>query len=89
MPKDETNQVERKTALKSLREAAELTQSQVAYWLNKDVSTIRRWESGNEPALTHQEWLKLCELFKINFYDLPKFLSAYTDNPSEHPQVTE
>lgn len=89
MPKEETNQVERKTALKTLREAADLTQSQVAHHLGKDVSTIRRWESGNEPSLTHQEWMKLCELLKVNFYDLPRFLSAYIDKPSEHQQVTE
>ena len=89
MPKEETNQVERKTALKVLRESAELTQSQVAYSLGKDVSTIRRWESGYEPSLTHQEWLKLCELFKVNFYDLPKLLSDSIDNQGEHPQAIE
>ena len=84
MPKDETNQVGEKTALKTLREAANLTQSQVARYLNKDVSTIRRWESGYEPALTHEEWLKLCELLKINFYDLPNSLSTPIETYSEN-----
>ena len=84
MLKSESDQVGNKTALKTLRESANLTQSQVARHLEKDVSTIRRWESGNEPSLTHFEWIKLCELLNINFYDLPKFLSIPLDQPSEN-----
>jgi transcriptional regulator with XRE-family HTH domain len=86
MTKSNTDQVEKKTALKILREAANLTQSQVARHLSKDVSTIRRWESGYEPSLTHDEWLKLCDLLKKNFYDLPRFLSEPPEQSSDSPK---
>lgn len=88
MSKEHKNQVESKTALRTLREAANLTQSQVARYLDKDVSTIRRWERGYEPLLTCYEWIKLCEVLKVNFYDLPKLLSSPMPD-SENSQETK
>lgn len=85
MPKREPNQVGAKNALRQLREAVNLTQEQVAYHMKKAASTIRRWEKGEEPALTRKEWLKLCELLKVDFHDLPdKLSSPIPEQPSEN-----
>ena len=75
MSKRKTNQVEAKAALRELREAAGLTQEQLAFHMNKSSSTIRRWEKGEEPTLTHSEWVTLCKLLKKRFDELPEFLS--------------
>ena len=63
--------------LKELREAAGLTQEQMARELNIALSTFRRWERGTiEPALTRRQWSKLCSLLKVKFDDLPTTLSS-------------
>lgn len=64
------------TPLKELREAAGLTQEQMAREMNVALSTFRRWERGNiEPSLTREEWTKFCSLLKVKFDDLPIALS--------------
>ena len=75
MSKRKTNQVEAKAALRELREAAGLTQEQLAFHMNKSSSTIRRWEKGEEPTLTHGEWVTLCKLLNKGFNELPEHLS--------------
>ncbi|NJN13719.1 MAG: helix-turn-helix transcriptional regulator [Richelia sp. RM2_1_2] len=92
MPKRETKQQERPSALKELREAAGLTQEQVAYHLKKAASTIRRWEKGDEPSMTRREWLEFCKIINKEFDELPELLSAPVPDESlysEHPQETE
>ncbi|WP_228019969.1 helix-turn-helix transcriptional regulator [Sphaerospermopsis sp. LEGE 08334] len=62
--------------MKHLREAAGLTQEQMARELNVALSTFRRWERGvTEPSLTRKEWTKFCSLLKVSFDDLPIALS--------------
>jgi DNA-binding XRE family transcriptional regulator len=66
----------KETPLKELREAAGLTQEQMARELNVALSTFRRWERGAiEPSLTRKEWTKFCSLLKVKFDDLPVMLS--------------
>ena len=90
MPNRETNQVGAKTALRELREAVNLTQEQLAFHMNKSSSTIRRWEKGEEPTLTHREWIILCNLLKKNFYELPECLSKpFSRSNSESPRAIE
>lgn len=90
MTNRKTNQVEAKAALRELREAVGLTQEQLAFHMKKSSSTIRRWEKGEEPTLTHVEWQTLCKLLKKSFDELPSHLSKpLPDSTSEHPQVTE
>ncbi len=80
MPNKNTNQVGAKSALRELREAVNLTQEQLAFHMSKSSSTIRRWEKGEEPTLTHREWLILCDLLRRNFYELPEYLSQPLPN---------
>jgi DNA-binding transcriptional regulator YiaG len=64
------------TALKKLRESAEVTQEQIARHLNVSLSTVKRWDRGQiEPALTRQSWEKLCSLLNVQFDELPPLLS--------------
>lgn len=80
---------QRRTILRSLREEANLSQEQLAVHLGKSLSTIRRWEKGDEPSMTRPEWLKFCELVKRKFDELPVSLAApCNEQPSEHPQQT-
>ncbi|MEM7554096.1 MAG: helix-turn-helix transcriptional regulator [Cyanobacteria bacterium P01_A01_bin.84] len=76
MRKRLTNQQEKPSVLRELRDDAGLTQAQLAHHLKKDVSTIRRWEKGDEPSMTRSEWKKFCKLIGKNFNDLPEFLSS-------------
>lgn len=74
---NEDNGKNKDTPLKHLREAAGLTQEQMAREMNVALSTFRRWERGNiEPSLTREEWTKFCSLLKIKFDDLPISLST-------------
>ncbi|MBE9213729.1 helix-turn-helix domain-containing protein [Plectonema cf. radiosum LEGE 06105] len=76
MTKRDITQQEKPSALKQLREDAGLTQEQVAYRLKKAVSTIRRWEKGDEPSLTRREWSELCLLIGKKFDELPEVMST-------------
>lgn len=78
MTKRDTKQQEKPSALKELREAAGLTQEEVAYHLKKAASTIRRWEKGDEPSMTRLEWLQFCKLIGKSFDELPELLSIPT-----------
>lgn len=75
MHKDEKNQPRRPSVFKELREAAELTQEQLARQLGKTLSTIRRWENGDEPKMTREEWTKFCQVMGREFHELPQRLS--------------
>lgn len=75
--KQERRQSNKVTALKKLREAAEVTQEQIARHLEVSLSTVKRWDRGQiEPALTRQGWEKLCSLLNVRFEELPPMLSA-------------
>ena len=84
MRKRVTNQQEKPSALRELRDNAGLTQAQLAHHLGKDVSTIRRWEKGDEPSMTRSEWKYFCQLIGKSFDDLPEVLSS----PSEIPETS-
>lgn len=58
--------------LKELREAAGLNQLDMAYHLGVAESTYRRWEKTGNPALTYEQWVKLCSLFGRSFDRLPE-----------------
>lgn len=75
MENQETDQPRRPSVFKTLREDAGLTQEQLAYKLGKALSTIRRWENGDEPKMTRAEWLKYCEVVGKDFNELPEILS--------------
>ena len=76
MQKDEQNQPRRPSVFKELREAAQLTQEQLAREMGKTLSTIRRWENGDEPKMTREEWVIYCELMNKDFNELPRKLSV-------------
>lgn len=62
--------------LKELREAANLTQEQLAVQLGVSTSTLRRWENGDvEPAMTREQWETFCSAVGIPFEKLPKKLN--------------
>jgi transcriptional regulator with XRE-family HTH domain len=81
---------QRQTILRSLREQASLTQEQLAVHLGKSLSTVKRWEKGDEPSMTKPEWKKFCALVGRTFDELPDSLSEPSDEDcSEHPQAIE
>ena len=81
---------QRQTILRSLREEASLTQEQLAVHLGKSLSTVKRWEKGDEPSMTKPEWKKFCALIGRTFDELPDLLSEpLPENHSEHLQETE
>jgi putative transcriptional regulator len=62
--------------LRRLRENAELTQEQLAVYVGVAVSSIRRWERGDEPTLTLFQMRAFCRAVKVEFNDLPDRLSV-------------
>lgn len=76
---------QRQTILRSLREEARLTQEQLAVHLGKSLSTIKRWEKGDEPSMTRLEWIKFCKLVNRKFDELPELLTTFfTETDSEN-----
>jgi DNA-binding transcriptional regulator YiaG len=69
--------MKKQSALKELREKAGLSQLEIAATLGVAVSTVHRWErideKGIEPALTAEEWLKLCIALGINWNSIPEY----------------
>lgn len=57
--------------LKRFREAANLTQRQVANTLDVTVLTVQHWESGKHtPKLSPYQTKLLCDLLKVTLEDL-------------------
>ncbi|MBK1987276.1 helix-turn-helix transcriptional regulator [Sphaerospermopsis aphanizomenoides BCCUSP55] len=76
--KQENQESNRGSPLKDLREAAGLSQEQLARQLDVSLSTVRRWEKGKvEPSLTREKWVKFCSLLKVSFESLPLMLSKH------------
>jgi transcriptional regulator with XRE-family HTH domain len=69
---------ENESPLRRLRENAELTQEQLAVYVGVAVSSIRRWEKGDEPTLTLSQMRAFCRAVKVEFNELPERLSVAT-----------
>ncbi len=80
MHEEKINQPRRPSVFKDLRESAGLTQEQLAAKLGKALSTIRRWEAGDEPKMSRSEWITFCEAIGRDFNELPLRLSVPVDS---------
>jgi transcriptional regulator with XRE-family HTH domain len=83
MPKKDKKQQEVVSPLRILRERANLTQEQLGVRLGVAGSTIRRWESGTEPAMTRRQWKIFCQETGVIWDELPDDLSILTPIESE------
>jgi len=70
--KDKSGLEESESPLKRLREAAGLSQQELAYRIGVAVTTISRWERGASPAMmTVPQTRALCRELGISFDELP------------------
>lgn len=61
---------------KTIRLEAKLTQEKLAREIDVAISTVRRWEKGqNEPTMTLLQMKKFCNSVKRSFEELPDSLS--------------
>jgi DNA-binding XRE family transcriptional regulator len=79
-------QPESELPIRQLREDADLTQEQLAVYVGVAVSSIRRWEKGDEPTMTVWQMRAFCRAVNISFDDLPDYLSR-KDNSVDRPPV--
>lgn len=72
------------TVLRKLRERAGLSREQLVSRLDNRIAlrTLQRWENlGKEPAMTRADWLDLCEALQVSWYELPRSLSDFIEEP--------
>ncbi|HEY9804792.1 MAG TPA: helix-turn-helix transcriptional regulator [Leptolyngbyaceae cyanobacterium] len=71
-----SNQQGQITLLRELREKTAFTQEAMAVHIGVAVSTYRRWENGQEPAMTRLQWKKYCSAVGVDFNQLPDLMCA-------------
>ena len=70
--KDKSGSEEGESPLKRLREAAELSQQELATRIGVGITTISRWERGVSPAtMTVTQMRALCRELGVSFEELP------------------
>ena len=63
--------------LRQLREHNNLSREQLAVAIGVSSATIKRWEmEGKCPALTIDEWFRLCEALNLKFTELPTYFHS-------------
>ena len=79
MPRKRRSQRQPETELpiRRLREDADMTQEQLAVQIGVSVSTLRRWEKGDEPTMTILQMRNFCKAVDVSFHDLPDYLSRF------------